>query len=251
MQHAVLAAEDRSFYDHGGVSPLGIGRAVWNNLTGGSTQGGSTITQQYAKNAYLTQERSWDRKVKEALLAFKLETVVSKDEILGNYLNTIYFGRGAYGIEAASIAYFGVPASELTYEQGAVLAAIIKSPSGLAPEKDLAGLEARWTYVLDGMVEQGWLTPKQRRNAEFPEDQEAEGEGPTRRPDRVHAHDGRAAAGRPRLRRGGDPARWAADHLDLRPDRAAGRHRRGAKGRTDVGNRRPAHRPRRRAARHR
>lgn len=168
VQNAILAAEDRTFYEHGGVSPLGIGRAIWNNVTGGSTQGGSTITQQYAKNAFLTQERSWDRKVKEALLAFKLETIVSKDEILENYLNTIYFGRGAYGIEAASIAYFGVPVSELDAAQGAVLAAIIKSPSGLAPEEDPEGLEARWDYVLDAMVEQGWLTPKQRRNAEFP-----------------------------------------------------------------------------------
>ncbi len=168
VQHAVLAAEDRGFYDHGGVSPVGIFRAVWNNVTGGSTQGGSTITQQYAKNAFLTQERTWDRKIREALLATKLETVVSKDEILENYLNTIYFGRGADGIEAASIAYFGVPTSELTVEQGAVLAAIIKSPSGLAPEKDLPALRARWAYVLDGMVEQGWLTPKQRAKAEFP-----------------------------------------------------------------------------------
>lgn len=168
VQHAVLAAEDRNFYEHGGVSPLGIGRAVMNNLTGGSTQGGSTITQQYAKNAFLTQERSWDRKVKEALLAFKLETVVSKDEILENYLNTIYFGRGAYGIEAASIAYFGVPVSELDASQGAVLAAVIKSPSGLAPESDPAGLEARWSYVLDSMVEQGWLTSAERSAAEFP-----------------------------------------------------------------------------------
>jgi membrane peptidoglycan carboxypeptidase len=168
VQQAVLAAEDRDFYEHGGISPVGIGRAVWNNVTGGSTQGGSTITQQYAKNAFLTQERSWDRKVKEALLAIKLETVVSKDEILGNYLNTIYFGRGAYGIEAAAIAYFGVPASELTVEQGAVLASIIKSPSGLAPEDRLDDLEGRWAYVLDAMVEEGWLTPKERRQAEFP-----------------------------------------------------------------------------------
>jgi len=168
VQKAVLAAEDRAFYDHGGVSPLGVGRAIVNNVTGGSTQGGSTITQQYAKNAFLTQERSWDRKLKEALLAFKLETVVSKDEILGNYLNTIYFGRGAYGIEAASIAYFGVPVSELDVAQGAVLAAIIKSPSGLAPENDPAALEARWNYVLDGMVEQGWLTPKERKKLDYP-----------------------------------------------------------------------------------
>jgi membrane peptidoglycan carboxypeptidase len=168
VQRAVLSAEDRTFYEHGGVSPLGVGRALLNNVTGGSTQGGSTITQQYAKNAFLTQERSWNRKIKEALLAFKLETVVSKDEILGNYLNTIYFGRGAYGIEAASIAYFGVPVSELDVAQGAVLAAIIKSPSGLAPENGTGPLEARWNYVLDGMVEQGWLKPKERKNLEFP-----------------------------------------------------------------------------------
>jgi membrane peptidoglycan carboxypeptidase len=168
-QHAVLAAEDRSFYEHGGISPLGIGRAVLNNLQGGSTQGGSTITQQYAKNAYLTQDRSWSRKAKELLLAFKLETVVSKDQILEDYLNTIYFGRGAYGIEAASIAYFGTTVENLDVSQAAVLAAVIKSPNGLAPEDNLPALKARWTYVLDSMVEQGWLTPQQRKAARFPE----------------------------------------------------------------------------------
>ncbi len=168
VQHAVLAAEDRGFYEHGGVSPIGIARAVWNNLTGGSTQGGSTITQQYAKNAYLTQARTWDRKVRELLLATKLETVVSKDSILEDYLNTIYFGRGADGIEAAAIAFFGVPASDLSVEQGAVLASMIKSPSRLAPEKDLPALKARWAYVMDAMVEQGWLTAQQRSTAQFP-----------------------------------------------------------------------------------
>ncbi len=175
VQHAVLAAEDRSFYDHGGISPFGIGRAILNNVTGGYTQGGSTITQQYAKNAFLTQERSWDRKIKEALLAFKLETVVSKDQILGDYLNTIYFGRGAYGIDAAARAYFGQPVQELDASQAAVLGAIIKSPNGLAPEKDLAGLKARWTYVLDGMVSQGWLTQKQRDAAQFPRIKKGDG----------------------------------------------------------------------------
>ncbi len=175
VQHAVLAAEDRSFYDHGGISPLGIGRAILNNLTGGYTQGGSTITQQYAKNAFLTQERSWDRKLKEALLAFKLETVVSKDQILGDYLNTIYFGRGAYGIDAAARAYFGQPVSELDPSQAAVLAAIIKSPSGLAPEKNLDGLKARWSYVLDGMVQQGWLTRSQLAATDFPKIKKGDG----------------------------------------------------------------------------
>ncbi len=168
-QHAVLAAEDREFYDHGGISPMGIARSAINNVTGGSTQGASTITQQYAKNAFLTMERSWDRKIKEALLAFKLETAVSKDQILEDYLNTIYFGRGAYGIEAASLAYFRKPAGDLSLSESAVLAAIIKSPNGLAPENSGTALEERWAYVLDSMLEQGWITQKQRDRAEFPE----------------------------------------------------------------------------------
>jgi len=173
VQQAILAAEDRDFYEHGGISPVGIVRSLWNNVTGGSTQGASTITQQYAKNAFLTQERSWERKIREVLLATKLETLVSKDEILENYLNTIYFGRGADGIEAAAIAYFGVPASELTLEQGAVLAAVIKSPSDMAEEDGLERLRGRWEYVLDGMVERGWITQRERNRAEFPEILEA------------------------------------------------------------------------------
>lgn len=169
VQQAVLAAEDRDFYNHGGISPIGIARAAFNNLTGGSTQGGSTITQQYAKIAFLTQDRTWNRKVNEALLAFKLETVISKEQILEDYLNTIYFGRNANGIEAASIAYFGVPVSELDFTQGAVLASVIKSPSGLSPEENLSGLKARWSYVLDSMVEMGDITQEQRDSAKFPE----------------------------------------------------------------------------------
>ena len=168
-QQAILAAEDRTFYEHGGISPIGILRAAWNNVRGESTQGGSTITQQYAKNAFLTQDRTWNRKIKEALLAFKLETIVSKDDILQDYLNTIYFGRGAYGIQAASIAYFGIPASELDPSQAAVLAALIKSPSALSPEENREALKGRWAYVMDAMVEQGWLTERQRNQAQFPE----------------------------------------------------------------------------------
>ena len=169
VQQAVLAAEDRNFYNHGGISPLGITRAAINNITGGNTQGGSTITQQYAKIAFLTQDRTWTRKVSEALLAFKLETVISKEQILEDYLNTIYFGRNANGIEAASIAYFGVPVNELDFTQGAVLASVIKSPSGLSPEENLGGLKARWSYVLDAMVETGDITQAQRDAANFPE----------------------------------------------------------------------------------
>lgn len=171
-QHAVLAAEDRDFYEHGGISPVGILRSAINNVTGGSTQGASTITQQYAKNAFLTMERSWDRKLKEAFLAFKLETAVSKDQILQDYLNTIYFGRGAYGIEAASIAYFGKPAADLTVAESAMLAAIIKSPSTLDPVEDRAALKARWNYVLDAMVEKGWLDQAERDQQRFPQVEE-------------------------------------------------------------------------------
>lgn len=169
VAQAVLAAEDRNFYTHGGISPLGIVRAAINNITGGNTQGGSTITQQYAKIAFLTQDRTWTRKVNEALLAFKLETVISKEQILEDYLNTIYFGRNANGIEAASIAYFGVPVRELDFTQGAVLASVIKSPSGLSAEENLSGLRARWSYVLDSMVETGDINQAQRDAANFPE----------------------------------------------------------------------------------
>ncbi|MFM9135077.1 MAG: transglycosylase domain-containing protein, partial [bacterium] len=169
VQHAVLAAEDRDFYQHGGFSPVGIGRAVWNNLRGGSLQGGSTITQQYAKNAYLNSERSFTRKAKELVLAVKLDQTVSKEDILGDYLNTIYFGRGAYGIEAASLAYFGTSVSNLDYAQGAVLASLIKAPSALDPAVDKKGLKARWKYVLDSMAQEGWISDKQRTQASFPE----------------------------------------------------------------------------------
>ncbi len=169
VQQAVLAAEDRNFYDHGGISPQGIARAAFNNLTGGSTQGGSTITQQYAKIAFLTQDRTWDRKLNEALLAFKLETAISKEQILEDYLNTIYFGRNANGIEAASIAYFGKSVNELNFNEGAVLASVIKSPSGLSPEENLSGLKARWAYVLDSMVEMGEITQAQRDASTFPD----------------------------------------------------------------------------------
>ena len=169
VQHAVLAAEDRDFYEHGGFSPVGIGRAVWNNLRGGSLQGGSTITQQYAKNAYLSSERSFTRKAKELILAVKLDQTVSKEDILEDYLNTIYFGRGAYGIEAASLAYFGTSVSNLDYQQGAMLASLIKAPSALDPAVDKKGLKARWKYVLDTMAQEGWLSEKQRAGATFPD----------------------------------------------------------------------------------
>jgi len=167
-QHAVLAAEDRQYYQHGGVSYRGIIRALINNLTGSAQQGGSTITQQYAKNAYLTQNRTFTRKLKELVLSIKLESTISKDKILEDYLNTIYFGRGAYGIETAANQYFGLDSNKLNVAQSAVLAAIIQAPNGLAPESNLTGLQSRWNYVLDGMVSQGWLPSSQRAELKFP-----------------------------------------------------------------------------------
>jgi len=169
VQKAILAAEDREFYNHGGISPVGFVRALFNNATGGATQGGSTITQQYAKNAFLTQERSWSRKIKEALLSMKIETVQSKDQILENYLNTIYFGRNAYGIDAAARSYFGKPVTDLTLSEGAALAAIINSPNYYAQKENVSALRGRWSYVLDGMESQGWITAEQRARAKFPD----------------------------------------------------------------------------------
>ena len=169
VQRTVLAAEDKTFYEHSGFSLTGIGRAVLNNLGGNAAQGGSTITQQYAKNAYLTSERSVTRKLKELVLSIKLETSESKDEILINYLNTVYFGRGAYGIQAAAKAYFGKDVSRLKIEEAAMLSALLKSPEGFAPEVDPKRLTERWGYVLDQMVDAGWLTNSVRKEMTFPE----------------------------------------------------------------------------------
>ena len=169
MQAAILAAEDRGYYSHGGFDPKGLLRATWNNLTGGTTQGASTITQQYAKNAYLSQEQSFSRKFKELVLSVKLETQSSKDEILADYLNTIYYGRGAYGIQAASQAYFGKSASKLDAAESAYLAAIIRAPSFYASKKGQADLRARWDYVVDGMVTTGALTQAEADALVFPE----------------------------------------------------------------------------------
>jgi len=171
-QKAVLAAEDRRFYSEPGISPRGIARALLTNIRGGGgvQQGGSTITQQYAKNAFLTSQRTYARKVKEVFIALKMTRERSKEQILADYLNTIYFGRGAYGIQAASRAYFGSEASAatLTPAQAAVLASSIRSPSGYDPAKHPEAAQQRWAYVLDGMVSQGWLSAADRTAATYP-----------------------------------------------------------------------------------
>ncbi|MGX7677211.1 transglycosylase domain-containing protein [Plantactinospora sp. DSM 117369] len=177
VQRAVASAEDRNFYTHDGVDYVGIARAAWNNFTGGSKQGASTITQQYARNAYENlQDDSYQRKVKEAILASKLNDQFDKDEIMQHYLNTIYFGRGAYGIEIAAWTYFNKPASKLNEAEGAVLAAVIKQPQvdtatghkGFDPADNLEEAKARWEYVLNGMVEKKWLTPEKRATLTYP-----------------------------------------------------------------------------------
>ena len=169
LQRAVLAAEDASFYSNSGFSVTGIMRAVYDNLTSGfSAGGGSTITQQFVKNAYLSQERSLKRKLKELVLAVKLTNATNKDSILQDYLNSSYMGRGAYGMQAAARLYFAKDVSQLTVTESAVLASLLKSPEGFAPEKRLERLQVRWTWVLDQMVANGWLTSGKRAEQEFP-----------------------------------------------------------------------------------
>ncbi len=158
VQNAVVAAENREFWTDQGVDPLGIARAAYSNLQGGSTQGASTITQQYVKILYLTQEQTYTRKFKEAILAVKVDQQLSKRQILEGYLNTIYYGRGAYGIQAAAKAYFDKPAKKLTVREGAVLASVLNSPGSLDPAIEADNREdlmARYQYVLDGMAETG------------------------------------------------------------------------------------------------
>ena len=157
VRQAFLAAEDRGFYGHTGVSTRGVLRALWTNVVHDGGQGASTITQQYVRNAYLTQDRTVSRKAREAALALKVEHRFSKDEILERYLNTIYFGRGAYGIQAAAHAYFGTTVDQLTGFQGAVLAALIKDPTRGDPAVDAEWARTRWGWVLRAMTEQGWL----------------------------------------------------------------------------------------------
>lgn len=171
VQQAHLAAEDRNFYQNSGISPTGIARAVWVGLRGGATQGGSTITQQYVKNYFLTQDQTLSRKGREIIISIKIAKQQSKDTILENYLNTIYYGRGAYGIQTASKAYFNKDVSKLNASEGAFLASVIRGPSyydpGLGAEQK-ANAEQRWNYVMNGMVTEGWLTPDQRVAQKFP-----------------------------------------------------------------------------------
>jgi len=157
LPKAFLAIEDRRFYSHYGVDPFGIARAVAANLLHrGVSQGGSTLTQQLAKNLFLTQERTMQRKLQEVILSVWLERKYSKDEILDLYLNRVYFGSGAYGVEAAAQRYFGKSARNVTLQEAALLAGLVKSPSKLAPTRNFDGAERRAQIVLAAMADAGY-----------------------------------------------------------------------------------------------
>lgn len=163
---AVLAAEDREFFDHPGIDPMGIVRATWADVRGKALQGGSTITQQYVKNVYLNRERTILRKLKEAVLAVKLERRYDKREILERYLNTIYLGRGAYGVQAASRSYFGKDVGELGLREGAYLAGLIRSPEAADATKSPEVAAARRARILTAMERTGAIDQAQRIEVE-------------------------------------------------------------------------------------
>jgi membrane peptidoglycan carboxypeptidase len=181
LRYAVLAAEDRSFETNPGVSITGTVRALVNNVRGGSLQGGSTITQQYVKNYYLNSDRTVQRKARETLIALKVGRTQTKDQILEGYLNTIYFGRNANGVQAAAKAYFGKtldpavvakdPSKGLTASESAFLAGIINGPELYDPADGAESTQRatrRWQFVVDGMVAQGWLTADEAASMRFP-----------------------------------------------------------------------------------
>jgi len=167
LRNAIVAIEDYRFYEHFGVDPVAVVRALVRNVQAGRVvEGGSTITQQLAKNLYLTPERTFERKIHELFLAFKLEARYSKEQILRLYLNTIYFGHGAYGAEVAAQTYFGKHARDLTLAEAALLAGVARSPGRYSPYVDPSAALERRAIVLKRMTELGYITPAQARAAE-------------------------------------------------------------------------------------
>ena len=166
--NAIVASENRTFYKDNGIDLKGITRALINNLTTGTRQGGSTITQQYAERYYLGETTSYKGKVKEAILALKIAQTQDKDEVLCNYMNTIYLGRGAYGIQAAAKAYFNKDAKDLTLNEAAMLAGIIPSPSNWDPAVNKKKAASRFKRVINIMREDGYITDKEAKEAKIP-----------------------------------------------------------------------------------
>ena len=173
VQTAFIAIENKSFYQDQGVDFIGVARGLWNTATGKGKAGGSTITQQYVKNFYLTQDQTATRKLKELVISLKVDQEMEKPEILAGYLNTSYFGRGAYGIQAAAQAYYGVDSDKLTLEQGAYLAAVLQAPSdydwATAGPNGKRLVMIRFNGVLDNLVEMGKLDPAKRKEMKFQE----------------------------------------------------------------------------------
>ena len=169
VSKAIIASEDRTFYTNSGVDLKGIFRALVNNLRGGARQGASTLTQQYVERYYVGETTSYSGKLKEAVLAIKINREKSKDEVISAYMNTIYFGRGAYGIDAAAQAYFGHGADQLTLSESALLAAVIPAPSAWDPAVNPDKAKERWERDLNLMLEDGWITQAQHDSAVFPE----------------------------------------------------------------------------------
>ena len=228
MKQAVVAAENRTFWEDKGISLRGMFRAAWTIARGGELQGGSTITQQYIKILYLTSDQTLTRKFRELFLAYKINKEMTKEEILAGYLNTIYFGHGAYGLQAASQAYFKIDAKQLNAQQAAFLTTVINNPSLYDPsdEENADRILKRYRYVLWSMGEAGHLTQTQvvdvqPATAQVPQGQDQRA---LRRPEGLPAQDGRARAQRGRLRRVPDQRRRAQDHDDVRQ---AGAERRG------------------------
>ncbi|MFD5869698.1 transglycosylase domain-containing protein [Streptomyces sp. NPDC060322] len=172
VQHAFVAAENKSFYRDQGVDLKGTARGLLNTLSGKGKQGGSTITQQYVKNYYLTQDQTVTRKLKELVISLKVDQRMKKDDILAGYLNTVYYGRGASGIQAAAQAYYGVDAKDLDTSQGAYLASLLQAPSqydwAYATPTGKKLVKERWAYTLNNMVDEGWLDRAERDKLTFP-----------------------------------------------------------------------------------
>jgi membrane peptidoglycan carboxypeptidase len=173
LRYAVMAAEDRNYYANRAFSPTGIARAIFNNVKSGSlnSEGGSTITQQYAKTAFLTPSRTVQRKIKELVISLKLENALTKDQILENYLNTIYFGRGSYGVQTAAQQYFNRNVNQLSIAQAAVIASILRSPGYYDPslsKENQERLENRFAYVIQGMLDKNWITEAEAKAAKLP-----------------------------------------------------------------------------------
>ncbi|MDD4613747.1 MAG: PBP1A family penicillin-binding protein [Synergistaceae bacterium] len=160
---AALAAEDSSFYQHGGIRLLSIARAFIENVVNrGVKQGGSTITQQLARNLFLSQERTIERKAKEIILSFRMEQLFTKDRLMEMYMNTIYFGHGAWGVDTAARTYFGKPSSEVTLPEAAILAGLIAAPGRYSPLSNFENAKMRQRYVLERLVTLGWITEEER-----------------------------------------------------------------------------------------